>query len=122
MITKAVRQILVNANIAGGRVYAGRAPDNEPTPYVRINQTMVPERCHEGIGMKIYSVQIDIYSRKYAEVASIAETLIDLLDGFTGVVQDIDIRDATFTDESNGFSDDTDYEEKILEFDFNVNI
>lgn len=121
MITKAVRKILVDAGIADGRIHAGRVLQNKAFPYVRINCRVVPERCHEGIAMLIWSAQIDVYSKSYAEAVTISEQVRTALEGYSGTVLGVAIRDSQFVDMTDGFSDLQDIEEKIIEFELTTN-
>lgn len=120
MITKAVRKILMDAGITAG-IHSGRALQNEEPPYIRLNSSKIPERCHEGIGMYVHSVQIDVFSKSFKEAATIALAVEAALEGYTGTAQGITIRDSQFVNAQDGFSDLEDIEMKIIEFELTTN-
>ncbi len=122
MITKAVRARLLESNVSvGGRIHSGRAEQGSAFPYIRLTSTMIPERCREGIGMRIYTVQVDVFSQDYAECVTVSEQVISSLESWSGSYAGIEIRDSQFTNENEGFNDLEDLEQRIVEFEITTN-
>jgi hypothetical protein len=76
------------SGFASGRVYALRAPQNSPTPFI-VYQRIGSERWRSinnpsGIGQAV--IQIDAYADTFADSKNLAAQIESALDGFRGLV------------------------------------
>lgn len=87
-IERALYQLLKTANIPGNRIYALRAPQNSPNPFVIYQRTSSERWRHVNgaTGMVQAVFQIDSYADQYHDARSIAQQIEEAIDGFTGTV------------------------------------
>lgn len=74
--------------LAGGRVYALRAPQNVTTPFI-IYQRVSSGRwrsINAPSGLEQATIQIDVYADNFAATKALAIQIEDILDGYRGTV------------------------------------
>jgi hypothetical protein len=86
LVEPAIYELL--KTLAGGRVYALRAEQNTPTPFVIFNRTGSDRwRAINGpSGIAQAYVQVDAYGADYYEAKELAAEIEDILDGYSGTV------------------------------------
>jgi len=86
MMERALHELL--KNLCGGRVYALRAPQNSPSPFL-IFQRIESERWRSidsPSGIAQATVQVDAYGEKYYDAKDLAAQAETILDGYRGTV------------------------------------
>lgn len=84
MIEQAVYELL--KALAGGRVYALRAPQNVTAPFIVYQRTgtEIWRSANAPSNMAQASIQIDAYAETYTEVKTLAGQIEAILDGYRG--------------------------------------
>lgn len=86
MMERAIYELL--KDLCGGRVYALRAPQNSPDPFV-IFQRLESERwrsINNPSGIAQATLQVDAYAQKYYDAKDVAAQIESILDGYRGTV------------------------------------
>lgn len=76
-------------SLAGGRVYAMRAPQNAAAPFIiyqRIDTTKLGRHLQGGAHLAQASIQIDVYANDYYAAKDLGAAVETILDGFQGTV------------------------------------
>jgi hypothetical protein len=112
----------VSANLLDGegdgvRVYHQRIPQGSAYPAVVYNLiTQTPENCKGGIAMHRYEVSFTVYHADDVEAETIADHLIELLDGWQGTEGGKLWHYTSFTRKVEGFNDPQKLASKIVDF------
>lgn len=87
-IERALYQLLKTVPISGNRIYALRAPQNSPTPFVVYQRISADRDRHINgpSGIVQATFQIDVYDAKYHDVRLVAGDIEEALDGYAGTV------------------------------------
>lgn len=96
-------------NLAGGAVYALRAPQGSKDPFV-IFQRINSERwrsINNPSGIAQAHIQIDAYAGSYYEAKTLAASVEEILDGYKGTVSSVRIAGISLQDDHDTF-DQTD--------------
>lgn len=106
-IAPAVFEILKNdatiTDIVGTRIYPDQVPQGAPYPALVHYKTEVEQTVIKSAPTKNYKIrwQIDIYSEKYGQSATLAAAIKDLLDEYSGTVKNINIQACYFQSQSD---------------------
>lgn len=82
MITKWINaKLRNNIDKVGGRVYVSLNPQEDGVEYPAIRQSnfMVTENCADGLFVRIYSVQLDVYAYQAQDVGDIVDSIKTLI-------------------------------------------
>lgn len=75
--------------LAGGQVYAMRAPQNAVPPFIvfqRINTEKLGRHLQGGAHLSQASMQVDVYANDYYTAKDLSADVETILDGFAGTV------------------------------------
>ena len=106
-IAPAVFEILKNdatiTGIVGTRIYPDQVPQGVPYPALVHYKTEVEQTVIKSAPTKNYKIrwQIDIYSEKYGQSATLAAAIKGLLDEYSGTVKSINIQACYFQSQSD---------------------
>lgn len=81
------------SGLAGGRVYALRAPDKAPAPFIIFQRTDSDrwDSMNEASGVVQATIQIDVYAGEFYEAKNLAGSVEMILNKYRGTVEGIRI-------------------------------
>lgn len=106
-VAPAIFEILRNdetiSGIVKSRIYPDQVPQNVPYPALVHYKTDVEKSTVKSADTENYKVrwQIDVYTAKYGEAATLSQAIIDLLDEYRGTVKNINIQGVYFQSQSD---------------------
>jgi hypothetical protein len=98
------------AGIVGDRIHYVKAPEDTVAPYLVINKISGPrDHTHDGgSGLANPRIQFSAFSFQYADCKAIIEALQDLMQGFSGVMGEVEVNGWFFDNETDNYEKDTD--------------
>lgn len=113
MIHEAI-DILINSNTFG--CYSGRVPQTAKLPFVNHFQVSKNNNyAKDGSTTKFLRYQISVFSKTKAEGISISDSIIGILDFFSGHVAGYYIESIRQVDENDLYEDDADVYHRVLD-------
>lgn len=92
------------------RIFPVKADQDVDTPYMVYAKTSDPrEHSHDGnshLGKATF--EIAVFSDTYKECKDVAAALQTALQGYTGLMGSVDVRNVIYVDETDGYDDDLD--------------
>lgn len=89
--------------VVKGRIYPDQIPQNVPYPALVHYKTNVGQTVVKSGPTENYKItwQVDIYSEKYGESATLAQAIKNLLDKYSGTVKGINIQGCYFQSQND---------------------
>lgn len=106
----AIRDLIVNDGVVGGRVWADQAPDKATFPYVTINDAVSAPIALGGDGvtlMIVRQLQVDLWERQDTEDQDVARAVRAALDGARPVLSGRTVTRVTVDDTQRFLEPDT---------------
>jgi hypothetical protein len=105
-----IRSALVgNAAVAalvGGRIYPVVAPASAALPYIVWRRSGVrrSQSLSGPVGTPVVALEVEMYASSYEGVRDLADKCRLVLDGYGGVVDNVEVSNATLDNEFDGFA------------------
>jgi len=116
------RQLLVQINVVGTRVFLMRAPQTPASqmqvPYlVFLPIGQEPLHSHQGpLDLQIRNYQISIFDTSQSRALGIADTIREALDGFRGDYQGVQFGAIFYRTQTSGYEEDTRLHQVMMDF------
>lgn len=94
------------AILAGSRIYPTLAPADTALPFVVWRRTGIEREQTLGnpMGTPKVTVDYEIYGTTYESARTVADTMRTILDGYGGTVQNVEVKQVSLENETDGFA------------------
>lgn len=121
-----VAYVLADPTVSGlisNRLYAKRASQNNPAPYIVWSTVSADETAaHDGpTGLEEFRIQFSIYAETISDSESVRDALKDRINGFSGSMGLVTVGSCFFKNEIDLHDDTVGLKHKVVDFNISLN-